>query len=396
MSSPAKITICGGGNGAQTLLPIAACNLGCAVDLYVPFGDEAARLAAGIAAQGGLEVYGAVQARAWPRRVSADPAEVIPGSALVVLVLPAFAHEPTINQIAPYLDEGAWIGAIPARSGFDYCAAHVLAKAGRPDIRLFGLQTLPWACRIQEYGQSVHVLGVKESVDAASRPAARIGEIVPVLERMLGLHIGVAASLMGLTLANTGQIIHPGIMYGLFAAWDGSPFGREAVPLFYQGLNDEGARTLAGLDDDVQAICHRLEHALDLAAVRRLEAWLHHSYGTAIADRSSLHRAFVTNRAYAGLKAPVREIDAGRYVPDFHARYLAEDVPFGLAVSRAIGHLAGASTPAMDRVIAWAGGHLGHDYLAHDAHQARIPQRYGLDTLDRLIAFANERLDIGD
>jgi hypothetical protein len=387
----AKITICGGGNGAQTLLPVAACNLDCAVDLYAPFGDEAARLADGIAAQGGLEVHGAVQAQARPRRVSADPADVVPGSGVVVLVLPAFAHESTLYQIAPYLDKGAWVGAIPARSGFDYCAAHVLAETGRTDVRLFGLQTLPWACRIERYGRLVHVLGVKETVDAASRPAALIGGIAPLLERMLGLRIGAAASLMALTLANTGQLIHPGIMYGLFASWDGTPFGSEAVPLFYQGLNEEGAQTLAGLDDDLQTICRRLEPALDLAAVRRLRIWLQHSYGGAITDSSSLHRALVTNRAYAGLKAPVREIAPGQLVPDFGARYLAEDVPFGLAVSRAIGNLAGVDTPAMDRVIAWAGARLGRDYLTHDTHHARIPQRYGLLTLDAVIAFATER-----
>jgi hypothetical protein len=385
-----KITICGGGNGAQTLLPIAACNLGCAVDVYAPFGDEAARLAAATTAYGGLETTGAVAARALPRCVSADPAAVIPGSGLVVLVLPAFAHESILYQIVPFLDRDAWLGAIPARGGLDYCAAHVLAELGRPDVRLFGLQTLPWACRIQDYGRTVHVLGIKQAVDAASRPAAAIGEIAPLLERMLGLRIGAAASLLALTLANTGQLIHPGIMHGLFCCWDGTPFGRDEVPLFYQGLNEAGAQTLAGLDGDVQAIRRRLEPALDLAAVRPLADWLQHSYGSAIADPSSLHRAFVTNRAYAGLKAPVREIAPGRYVPDFGARYLAEDVPYGLAVSRAIAAMAGVDTPAMDRVIAWAGGHLGRDYLTHDAHQARIPQRYGLDSLQRLIAFANE------
>jgi hypothetical protein len=142
-----KITICGGGNGAQTLLPIAARNLGCAVDLYAPLGDEAQRLRVGVEAHGGLEVYGAVQAQARPRRVSADPAEVIPGSEVVVLVLPAFAHEATLRQIARYLERGAWVGAIPARGGFDYSAVPVLHGAGREDVALFGLQTLPWACR---------------------------------------------------------------------------------------------------------------------------------------------------------------------------------------------------------------------------------------------------------
>ncbi|HSJ53397.1 MAG TPA: NAD/NADP octopine/nopaline dehydrogenase family protein [Anaerolineae bacterium] len=388
-----KITICGGGNGAQALAAIAARNLGCAVDVYAPLADEAARLAAGVDAHDGLEVCGAVEARARPHCISADPLDVIPGSGMVVLVLPAFAHETILGQIAPYLDDGAWVGAIPARGGFDYCAARLLSSLGRADARLFGLQTLPWACRIQEYGQVVHVLGVKEAVDAASRPAAAIGALAPLLEAMLGLPVEPAASLLALTLANTGQLIHPGIMYGLFAHWDGTPFDAEGVALFYHGLNEEGARTLAGLDSDLQAIRRRLQQEQDLAAVRPLLEWLRRSYGAAIADPSTLHAAFVTNRAYAGLKAPVRELTPGRFVPDFGARYLAEDVPFGLAVSRAIAALAGVETPAMDRVIAWAGERLGKDYLGRDALQARIPQRYGLESLEALMAFTKEGED---
>jgi hypothetical protein len=396
-----KITVCGGGNGAHTLAPIAACNLGCVVDLHAPFGNEAKRLRAGLAAHNGLEAtaHGSgsgVQAKARPRRVSADPAAVIPGSGVVMLVLPAFAHEGTLRQIVPFLDEGAWVGAMPARGGFDYCAAQVLKEQNREDVRLVGLQTLPWACRIEDYGRIVHVLGVKKMVDVASRPAARIGEIAPLLERMLGLPMGQAANLLALTLANTGQLIHPGIMYSLFATWDGRPFREKDVPLFYQGLSQEGAKILAKLSDDVQAIRTRLESDLDLLAVRPLFDWLLQSYGDAIADPSTLHSAFVTNRAYAGLKAPVREVtadrgrDLGQFVPDLRARYLAEDVPFGLAVSRAIAQMADVRTPTMDRVIAWAGARLSKDYLGRDASQARIPQAYGLDSLDQLLSFAAE------
>jgi hypothetical protein len=396
-----KITVCGGGNGAQTLVPIAACNLGCAVDLYAPFGDEAERLRAGLATHGGLEATAqrsgsAVQAKARPRWVAADPAAVIPGSGVVVLVLPAFAHESTLRRIVPFLDKRAWVGAMPARGGFDYCAVQVLKEQDREDVRLFGLQTLPWACRIQDYGQIVHVLGVKKMVDAASRPAAQIGEIAPLLEKMLGLPIGRAANLLALTLANTGQLIHPGIMYSLFAKWDGTSFRAEDVPLFYQGLSQEGARLLTELSDDVQAIRTRLEPALDLSAVRPLFDWLLQSYGDAIAEPSTLRSAFVTNRAYAGLKPPVREVTAnwgrnsGQFIPDFRTRYLAEDVPFGLAVSRAIAKMADVQTPTMDRVIAWAGTRLGKDYLGRDAGQARIPHAYGLDSLDRLLSFATE------
>ena len=385
-----KITVCGGGNGAQTLVPIAAHNLGCPVNVYAPFADEAERLRAGVAIHGGLEVTGAVRAKAWPRRVSADAAQVIPGSDVVVLVLPAFAHESTLREIAPFLDEGAWVGAMPARGGFDYCAAQVLAEQGRDDVGLFGLQTLPWACRIREYGQVVYVLGVKKTVDVAARPAIQVERVAPLLERMLGLPTGAASNLLALTLANTGQLIHPGIMYGLFARWDGTPFTTGDIPLFYQGLDEQGAQTLSGLSDDVQAIRARLEPALDLSAVRPLKTWLLRSYGDAIADPSTLRSAFVTNRAYAGLKAPVCEAALGQFVPNFSARYLAEDVPFGLVVSRAIAGLAGVETPMIDEVIAWAGARLGKDYLGRDGGEARIPQKYGLGNLEALIAFATE------
>jgi len=113
-----KLTVCGGGNGAQTLVPIAAHNLGCQVHVYAPFADEAERLSAGVAAHGGIETIGAVQVKAQPRRVSADPARVIPGSDVVVLVLPAFAHESTLRRIVPFLDLCVWVGAMPARGGF--------------------------------------------------------------------------------------------------------------------------------------------------------------------------------------------------------------------------------------------------------------------------------------
>jgi len=385
-----KVTVCGGGNGAQTMVPIATRNLGCPVDVYAPYADEAERLRAGVAAHDGLEVTGAVRATGRPHWVSADPAEVIPGSEVVLLVLPAFAHEGTLRQVLPFLDEGAWVGAMPARGGFDYAAAQVLRVKGRDDVTLFGLQTLPWACRIRDYGQVVDVLGVKKAVDAAARPARQVGQVARLLERMLGLSIGTAASGLALTLANTGQLIHPGIMYAHFAAWDGTPFLTDDVPLFYHGLSQEGARVLAGLSDEVQAIRARLEPALDLSAVRPLKAWLYRSYGDAIADPSTLRSAFVTNRAYAGLKAPVREVSPGQFVPDFRARYLAEDVPFGLAVSRAVAEMAGLETPKVDEVMGWAGAQLGKDYLGRDADEARIPQKYGLHDLEALIAFAAE------
>ncbi len=383
-----KITICGGGNGAQTLTAVASHNLRCQVDVYAPFRDEAERLRAGIESRGGIEVTGAVRGNGRPHEVSGDPADVVPGSTMVVLVLPAFAHESTLRAVVPHLDDGAWVGAIPARGGLEYCAAEVLEEAGRPDVTVFGLQTLPWACRIQEYGRVVHVLGAKEIVDVASRPAGRLERIAPMLEKMLGVPIGRAGSMLALTLANTGQIIHPGIMYDLFATWGGQTFDEDRVPLFYQGLSPEGAQRLEALSQEIQSICSSLaDYSFDLSTVHDLKTWLVRSYGDVIADVSTLHSAFVTNRAYAGLRAPVREVAPGKFEPAFGARYLAEDVPYGLAVSQGIARLARVETPVMDEVVDWARGRLGHGAREDNAH-GRTPQAYGLHELDALIRFA--------
>lgn len=377
-----KITVCGGGNGAQTLIAVAAQQLGCPVDVYAPFGDEAARL------QGPIRATGDLQAIGRPRRASADPAEVIPGSDLVALVLPAFAHEPILRQIIPWLDEGAWVGAIPARGGFDFCAVRLLEQNSRQDVRIFGLQTLPWACRVHEYGRHVHVLGTKKAVDAAVRPAAELTRLMPLLGRLLGLPVSPAGNFLALTLANTGQLIHPGIMYGLFAGWDGTPY--PAPPTFYHGLTEGAAEVLEGLDREIQSVRAALASHIDLSAVRPLREWLLYSYGDAIADSSTVRTAFLTNRAYTGLTAPMRQLLPNQWIPDLGARYLTEDVPYGLAVSRAIAQLSGAKTPVADRVIAWAGARLERDYLGADSSDARLPQRYGLETLDALITFSLE------
>jgi hypothetical protein len=386
-----QITICGGGNAAHTLAGLIAARRDFRVNVYTPVDGEAERWCRGIEAGGGITLVspdGILVSR--PHQISADPAAVVPGSELVLLALPAFAHELMLRDIAPYLEESAWLGAFPARGGFDWCVEAVLMGRNK-SIVVFGLQTLPWACRIQQYGREVTILGTKAEVDLAAWPSPYAGEIVALLGDLLGVHLCPIANFLSLTLANTGQLIHPGVMYGLFRKWDGPPYAE--APLFYQGVNAATADILQQLSDEVQALRGIVErHApdLDLSAVRRLDEWLRRSYGDDIVDTSSLQSRFTTNRSYAGLRAPMRPIGEG-LVPDFQARYLAEDVPYGLVVVRGIAELADLPTPVMDRVITWAQARLGEEYLVdgrlkgRSVAASRAPQRYGFGTLDEVV-----------
>lgn len=75
-------------------------------------------------------------------------------------------------------------------------------------------------------------------------------------------------------------------------------------------------------------------------------------------------------------------------MPDFQARYLSEDVPYGLVVTRGYAELLGVPTPMMDQVITWAQEKLGKEYLVNgklsgaDIHNTRAPQRYGAKTIE--------------
>ena len=390
-----QITICGGGNAAHALAGLIASRREYTVNVYAPYGDEAEQWRKGIEARGGIALVshdGSTQ-MGRPERVSGNPDDVVPGSRVVLLSLPAFAHQTTFGDIAPYVEEGAWVGALPARGGLDWCGSSLLRFEGK-SVVVFGLQTLPWACRIREYGQEVAILGTKTEVDLAAWPSHYVVEVAELLSDLVRVPMRPISSFLSLTLANTGQLIHPGVMYGLFRDWDGQPYAE--APLFYQGVDASTADILQQLSDEIQSLRALLEErypGLDLSAVQPLHDWLQRAYGEEIDDCSSLQICFVTNRGYAGLRAPMRASDEG-LVPDYHSRYLSEDVPYGLLVARGIAELADLPTPMIDKVITWAQAHMGREYLVDGKLQecnpsiSRAPQCYGLRSLDDIACIA--------
>jgi len=109
-----QITVCGGGNAAHTSAGILAARKEHRLNVYASFGDEAQRWQ-GAVDGGGITVIrpnGSIVGH--PRKISSDPSEVIPGSQMVLLTMPAFAHESTLREIGPYLESGALVGALAA------------------------------------------------------------------------------------------------------------------------------------------------------------------------------------------------------------------------------------------------------------------------------------------
>ena len=210
------ITICGGGNAAHAMIPIIRNHFSGKLNLFLPFGDEANHFQKLIDEKGFLtatiredKLYGQ------PDKVSKFAKEVCKEVDLILMPLTAFANEQILLQVVPFLKEEAIIGVIPARSGFEYTALKILKDNHKEKVKIFGMQTLLWACRIKEYAASVNILGKKKWVGMAAFPHKITFELTSFLSRVLDLKIESLPNMLTLTLANVGQIIHPGIMYGL-------------------------------------------------------------------------------------------------------------------------------------------------------------------------------------
>ena len=174
---------------------------------------------------------------------------------------------------------------------------------------------------------------------------------------------------------------HPTLMYHRWQGWNGQETFTEA-PLLYEECSDEVGESLMAISDEVAAVCKKIRNTFpgvlldDLSSARSCVEWFLRSYGDEPGlDKSSVATMMRTNRAYHGLRHPMKhrvkydehgstipEANAP-LVPDFSHRYLTEDVPFGLVVLRGIAELAGVPTPTIDKILLWAQNASGVRYL---------------------------------
>jgi hypothetical protein len=393
-----KVLLCGGGNAIHVLSSYIGAQPDCDVYILTLFQGEAERLRQAVPNEGikcdndlGDDVYGK------PVTISEDPSEVAIGSDIVIFAIPSFGHELYLKALKPYLNKGVILGAMPGEGGFDLCARHVLGDDYVSACNLFALETLPWACRIVEYGKSVEVLGTKKEIDVGitSQEGGSIEPVLQILQKLVGRLpvMKPACNFLAVTLMNINSVWHPTISYGFYRNKDTTqPF--DEPPLFYQGADEYTGEKLAKVSDEVLEVKRVLLEkypGLDLSSLHHVREWMLRSYGDDIGDTSSIYKMLLTNKGYRGLTHPMVETvtpEGKKYYPNFNYRYFLEDIPCGLIVTRGIAELAGVPCPNMDDVILWCQEMMGKEFLVNgkvagkDLALTRAPQHYGFTDLD--------------
>lgn len=397
-----NITICGCGNGAHACAALLS-RKGHTVNVFSPLSKEIELFRANYAQNSGisLQIGAGLLAKTGScfgthdpskklklNKITDNPKEVIPDSALIIIIVPAFAHGNVLACIKEYVSGSSRIVVLPSRGGLEFEVNTIM-----PHAQIVAFQTLPWACRIKKFGSEINVSGLKNKIQAAAIPADMPQAYFTELEELFDLKIEKLKSVLTLTLANIGQIFHPGIMYGLFKNNPAVTFKEADIPLFYESVDEEIAGILANMSDEIRAVARALSKVnadVESDKVLHITDWLKVSYEGLIADESSLPGMFRTNAAYKGIKTPTVKLANGLYAPDFGARYIVEDIPFGLLVTRSIAGMLQVDTPVIDEVLSNIGKWINYDYfeklkaVKSLAPKSRLPEFHGVYSREQL------------
>ncbi len=316
---------------------------------------SAQRLTA-IRARGGIEITGdEVDGFGRVALATDDAGEAMSGADVIMVVVPATAHQDIAERCAPYLRDGQIVVLNPGRTFGSLAFRQALLKAGcTADVMLAETQTFLYACRIMDPGE-VRIFRIKNSIPLATLRAHRIPECLKIVRKAFPQFVP-GDDVFKTSFNNIGSVFHPAIMF-MNTGWVEDPVDFE---FYHQGVTPAVARILEQVDAERVAVAS----ALGFQAMTARE-WLYYAYDAVGSDLRSAMRA---NLGYRGISAPHR----------MDMRYITEDVPCSLVPMSSVGKKFGVPVPMMDCLITLASALHDCDYMA----EGRTVEKLGIADLD--------------
>ena len=341
-------------------------------------------------------------------KITSDLSKVVPEADIILLCVPAIYQEKYIKNLKPFLNKKKKIilGAFPGATNFEIMTKKILGDQIN-FVTIFSGNTLPWACRINEFGREVQLMGVKETMAIGCVPFSETAYVCEVLQRCLGksriegfCEIGSfpafeKTGVLGISLQNINGLLHPPILCGNMHFLERGEILKHDEYYFYQGVGDYTEDLLNRVWNELLEIKNIIKNKYpeqNFDKCVHIYDWYKITYPHTIKDNSSLKSCTNTNLAYKGLKYPLKKVKGG-FLPDENHRYFQEDLPTGIVAVKGIADLVGIETPAMDEVIYWAQRLMGKEYVVdgkltgRDLGESRAPQRYGISSLEDFMSF---------
>jgi opine dehydrogenase len=347
-----RIAVLGAGHGGRAMAADLAAR-GYHVNLYNRTFEHIET----IHARGGIElpreeeqrVFGELQV------VTSRVEEALAGARLVMIVVPASAHEDMACRCAPHLVDGQIVVLNPGRTGGALEFRRVLSEQGcTADVVIAEAGTLLFASRATGPAEA-RMFRRKNTVPLATLPATRLNEALDIVQEVYPQFVG-APHVLHTSFNNMGAVFHP-VLTLLNAGWIERTQGD--FQFYMDGVTPSTAHVLEVIDRERVTVAA----ALGVRAQTALE-WLATAYS---ATGKNLYEAMHDNPGYQGISAP----------RSLRHRYIFEDVPYSLVPIAELGRRFGIHLWAIDSMIRLACVVHRTDYY----HRGRTLERMGLSGL---------------
>lgn len=325
-----KIVICGGGSQGTVCAAVLASQEG--IDVSILTNHPAAWSTSVTATDG--------NGRQYEGRLTevTSEAKVVEGADIVLLTVPGFLIEKTLNDIKPWLSPKTAVGSVVSSTGF-FFFAHDILPSSTP---LFGFQRVPYIARVSEYGHHGLLLGYKPSLAVALEGFEDAEGMKETLQRMFSTPVIILGSHYEASLTNSNPILHTGRLWNLWKDWNGETAAE--CSLFYKEWDTASAQTIINMDEEFQHLLHTLG-VKEGAIPTLLDYYESH-------DADSLASKLRSIVAFQNIKSPMKETEGG-WIPDFSSRYFAEDFPYGLHFIKELAKEYSIPTPTINKVYDW-------------------------------------------
>jgi len=334
--APLKVGIAGAGSiafGTAALLK----QMGHEPMLWSPSGKGTADLRNA----GELTAAGAIELVFTPG-IAADAEELAAANDVIVIAVPGYGHKAVMDALAPHLAAGQPV-IISSHASFGalYLADRLAARGVELPITAWGTTAVTGR---RQSGTRVQVNTVRSLIDMCTLPESGTDAGKALCERLFGERFNLRDGLLAITLSNLNPQNHMGIALANMTRMEkGETWGQG------ENVTPNVGRLLEALDRERLAIAEKLG-----LAVRTIFEHFHLSFHVPVASISDMNQEM--HKMGRGGTGPATG----------DSRYVTEDVPFGLAVTVALGRMAGRPAVLHQAGVEIFSAMYGRDFFAEN------------------------------
>jgi len=360
MKSDYRFAVLGCGNGGMALAGAIA-SKGYAVNVFDALPPTEGFLK--FANEKEIFLEGSVNSRGIVNTVTNDMKTAVGDAEVIIIVVPAFAHEVIFEKLIPHLKDGHKIIVIPGNFGSLLLRKMMAANGTERDISISECASLPYACRKVSYN-TVEIYKQKNKLKLATWPTGVNGEIINILNQIAGIFFP-GNNVLEASMDNINCVLHPlPVLLNIGAIERDSKNFRHYI----DGISPLISEKIHDMDNERLEIgkCYSLNLIPVLAQLKMY-------YG----ENDSRNVLEYVNSD----QSPYKNL----YGQNVNGRYLTEDIPYLVTPTMLLGEKALMDTPLFDICIHLASQLHNTNYLKNGTNLKKL----GIDHMscDQLLQY---------